>query len=97
MNLLRELRDFLGKAPGYGLFHFIVYNANSAGGQWMWIVFKERYKEQVNFSEESVVSADELFLVKEVTGKQRASQLFDFIGKKGGNTELPRQVLNNVK
>ena len=96
-SLLRDIQGRLGEETVAKTFHLIVAQANSAAGQWMWIVSKEKYKEQVNISEKNIVPADELFLVKEATGKQRTSQLFDFIGSKGGNTELPRQVLNSVK
>ena len=95
MSLLRDIQRRLGEDDASKMFHLIASQANSAAGQWVWIVSKEKYKEQVNISKKSVASADELFLVREVTGKQRTSQLFDFIGNKGNNTELPRQVLNN--
>ena len=97
-NLLAQFRGTLGtkpSPPGGEVFHFIAAQTNSAGGQWLWIVLKEKYKEQVNFSGHRVAPADELFLVKDVSSKKHSSQLFDFIDKNQGSSKLPKRVLNN--
>ena len=96
MSFLREIGKGLGETvPGGKSIYFILTQGNSAAGQWVWIVLKEKYKERVNFSKEHVAPTGELFLVKDVSGKKRTSQLFNFIDKEQGNSKLPKQVLNN--
>lgn len=89
VNFLRRLEEVLS----HRLSHMIVHHANSAFGQWMWIVYKEKYKDMVNIDGKTAAPADELFLVKEGVSKPTNSQLFDFIDSK--KIELPSRVLNN--